>query len=35
MHSPNETISLADLDTCAALIAAFVRQIDSEADFRP
>ena len=35
MHSPNETISLADLDTCAALIAEFVRQIDAETDFRP
>ena len=35
MHSPNETISLADLDTCAALIAEFVRGIDAGSDFRP
>ena len=35
MHSPNETISLADLDGCAALIAEFVRRIGPETDFRP
>jgi endoglucanase len=35
MHSPNETISLADLDACAALIAEFVRRIDSDSDLRP
>ena len=35
MHSPNETISVKDLDACAALLAEFVRQIDAETDFRP
>ncbi len=35
MHSPNETISLDDLDACAALIAEFVRRIELDTDFRP
>ncbi len=35
MHSPNETVSLADLDTCAQLIVEFVRRIDAGTDFRP
>ncbi len=35
MHSPNELVSLSDLDNAARLIAAFVRGIDDSTDFRP
>ncbi len=35
MHSPNEMISLRDLDNAAALIADFVRTITDKSDFRP
>ena len=35
MHSPNELVSLADLRSTAALIAAFVRKLTPEADFTP
>jgi len=35
MHSPNELVSLADLERAAQLIAAFVQSIDAESDFRP
>ena len=35
MHSPNEMISLSDLDAAVALIAEFVRAISEETDFRP
>ncbi|MDQ3780349.1 MAG: M20/M25/M40 family metallo-hydrolase [Chloroflexota bacterium] len=35
MHSPNELVSLGDLERAAQLIAAFVRSIDVESDFRP
>ena len=35
MHSPNETVSLRDLDYAAKLIADFVRTITPESDFRP
>lgn len=35
MHSPNEMISLADLEAAAALIAEFVRGLPQEIDFRP
>ena len=35
MHSPNELVSLNDLDQAAALIAAFIRTIDQTTDFRP
>ena len=35
MHSPNEVVSLEDLDRCADLLAAFVRGLDSEVDFTP
>jgi endoglucanase len=35
MHSPNEVISLRDLQDAAKLIAAFVRTITNESDFRP
>lgn len=33
MHSPNELISLDDLDAAIRLIAAFVRQLGSDPDF--
>jgi endoglucanase len=35
MHSPNEIVSLADLDAAARLIVAFVRTITAVSDFRP
>lgn len=35
MHSPNELVSLGDLDRSAALLAAFVRRLEREVDFRP
>ena len=35
MHSPNELVSLADLERAARLLAGFVRRLGSEADFRP
>ena len=35
MHSPNEVISLSDLENAARLIAAFVRTVTPESDFRP
>jgi endoglucanase len=35
MHSPNELVSLRDLDQSAALLAAFVRRLERNADFRP
>ncbi|MCB5230274.1 MAG: M42 family metallopeptidase [Candidatus Cloacimonas sp.] len=35
MHSPNEVISLKDLDDTALLIAEFVRLIDDNTDFIP
>jgi endoglucanase len=35
MHSPNEVVSLSDLDAAARLIAEFVRTITPESDFRP
>ena len=34
MHSPNEIISLRDLDQAAAVIAEFTRSITAESDFR-
>jgi putative aminopeptidase FrvX len=33
MHSPNEIVSLHDLEMTAKLIAAFVRRLDGETDF--
>lgn len=33
MHSPNELVSLADLDRTARLLAAFVRRLTSDVDF--
>ena len=35
MHSPNELVSLADLERAARLLAAFVRRLGTDADFRP
>ena len=35
MHSPVEVVSLADLDTCARLLAAAIRAIGPETDFTP
>jgi endoglucanase len=35
MHSPNELVSLADLERTARLLACFVRRLGTEADFTP
>lgn len=35
MHSPNELVSLEDLDRSAQLLAAFIRRLEPEVDFRP
>jgi endoglucanase len=35
MHSPNEMVSLNDLELCARLIAAFVRDLGPDTDFVP
>jgi endoglucanase len=35
MHSPNELVSLADLENTARLLAAFVRSLDDSTDFTP
>ncbi len=35
MHSPNEMVSLSDLERAAQLIAAFVRTLGPDTDFRP
>jgi putative aminopeptidase FrvX len=35
MHSPNEVVSLSDLDAAARLLAAFVRSLTPETDFTP
>jgi endoglucanase len=35
MHSPNEVVSLGDLDRAAELLAVFVRRLDPDTDFRP
>lgn len=35
MHSPSEMVSLSDLDRSASLLAAFVRRLERDADFRP
>jgi len=35
MHSPNELVSLVDLERTAQLLAAFVRRLDPNTDFRP
>jgi len=33
MHSPNEVVSLADLESAARLLAAFVRRLEADTDF--
>src|SRR5215211_8241771 len=35
MHSPNELVSLADLENAARIIAGFVQTLTAESDFRP
>ncbi len=35
MHSPNEVVSLRDLDEATRVIAEFVRTVTPESDFRP
>jgi endoglucanase len=35
MHTPSETLSLADLDRCARLVAAYCRRVTPETDFTP
>jgi endoglucanase len=35
MHSPNEVVSLSDLDNAARVIAEFIRTLSSDSDFRP
>jgi endoglucanase len=35
MHSPNEVVSLADVENTARLIAAFVRGLGPRSDFTP
>ncbi len=35
MHSPNEMVSLADLDAAARLIAAFIRRLTPDTDLTP
>lgn len=35
MHSPNEVVSLSDLESTARLLAAFVTSLDGDTDFTP
>ena len=35
MHSPNEVVSMADVENTAKLIAAFVRRLGPQTDFTP
>ena len=35
MHTPSETVSLTDVDTCARLVAAYCRRVTPETDFTP
>ena len=35
MHSPNELVSLKDLERTARLLAAFIRRLEADADFTP
>ncbi len=35
MHSPNEIVSLSDLESTARLLAAFVASLDGDTDFTP
>ena len=34
-HSPNEMVSLSDLESTARLLAAFVSSLDGDTDFTP
>ena len=33
MHSPNEVVDLADVENCARVIAAYIKNLDADADF--
>jgi endoglucanase len=35
MHTPSEVVSLADVDACARLLAAYCRSVTPETDFTP
>jgi putative aminopeptidase FrvX len=35
MHSPNEVVSLTDLENAARVIAEFIRTVTTESDYRP
>ena len=35
MHSPNEIVSLADVENTAKLLAAFIRRLGPDTDFTP
>jgi endoglucanase len=35
MHSPNEVVSISDLDNTARLLAAFIRRLTPDTDFTP
>jgi putative aminopeptidase FrvX len=35
MHSPNELVSLSDLENAARVIAGFIQTLTTESDFRP
>jgi endoglucanase len=35
MHSPNEVVSLRDLENAAKLIATYIRTVTADSDFRP
>lgn len=35
MHSPNELVSLGDLEKAARLLASFIRRLEADSDFRP
>lgn len=34
MHSPNEVVSLTDVENCSRVIAAFTRMVNADVDFR-
>ena len=35
MHTPSETLSLADVENCARLVAAYCRRVRPDTDFTP
>ena len=35
MHTPNEVISLADVEGCIKLLTRFIRDLDSDISFVP